>query len=72
MEPVDMWTSKAVLCHQLRDPEGLLSHAVHLDDLGLKVTGLHREGGLKHLENCTSGELTFHPVFWSTTSSEGD
>lgn len=38
MEPVDMRTSKAVLCHQLRDPEGLLSHAVHLDDLGLKVT----------------------------------
>lgn len=24
--------------HQLLDPEGLLSHAVHLDDLDLKVT----------------------------------
>lgn len=23
-------------------------------------------------ENCTSGELTFHPVFWPTTSPEKD
>lgn len=38
VEPVYMWTSKAVSCHQLRDPEELLSHAVHLDDLHLKVT----------------------------------
>lgn len=38
MEPVYVWTSKAVPCHQLQDPERLLSHAVHLDDLGLKVT----------------------------------
>lgn len=50
MEPVHVWTSKAVACHQLWDPEGLLSHAVHLDDLDLKVTGQHSEGGLKHLE----------------------
>lgn len=38
MEPVYVWTSEAVPCHQLWDPEGLLSHAVHLDDLDLRVT----------------------------------
>lgn len=68
MEPVDVWTSKAASCHRLRDPEELLSHAVHLDDLGLKVI---REA-LSTWKNCTSGELMFHPVFWSTTSPKGD
>lgn len=49
-----------------------LSHAVHLDDLGLKSQGQHSEEDLSTWKNCTSGKLTFHPFFWSTASPERD
>lgn len=38
MEPADVWTSQAALCHRRPDPEGLLSPAVYLGHPGLKIT----------------------------------
>lgn len=67
-----MWTIKAVTCHQLWGPGGLLSHALHPDDLDLKVTGQHSEGGLKHLEKLYLRRVHISPSLRARAPPEKD
>ena len=44
MEPVDVWTSKAVPWSPVAEPRGALFHVVHLGDLGMKVPRAAQRG----------------------------
>lgn len=68
--------SKALPCYWLWDPEGLLSCAVHLDNL--RSQGQHSERGLKHLEKLSLWQahitpclLVHHCLFWEDLPLEG-
>lgn len=67
MEPVYTQTSKALPCHWLWDSEGLLSCAVHLDNLRSQGSTVRED--VSTWRHCPSGRLAFYPIFWSTTAS---
>lgn len=54
------------------DLEGLLSHAVLLDDLGSEDHQGSTGRGLEHLGSSTLGELACHPLFSCTAPSPRD
>lgn len=61
MEPVYTQTSKALPCHWLWDSEGLLSRAVHLDNLRSQGSTVRED--VSTWRHCPSGRLAFYLIF---------